>query len=429
MNKKEKSSLPRWSAERNEATIAELLGDDDSGNLSLAKANWYFGEWEELTEINLNQLKNHPDLAIFSVLKASGFQQLDQIENCRKYVEIAKSLDCDPKLISTLLIAGIQNSLGKIAAIQGRTEKAKGYFSDSVNIGNSGRTVSIAAHARSVKQLASMGLIPEVEKFIEVENRDTHSSNSEQLEKSRINYAAVKAFAMNRGLDLVNDKDKYPDKISLQEILGLGKDVDLVVAGMRHSGSTALFNLLRLALESLGIEFESGYSETTWLQQSERKTQLRLIKTHEIRDDLIVGQAIIISTVRDLRDTVASAARREWGRYLQLGAVEYAKFNRSLNEMWNEQAHYTFNYEQFITESNAAVSALLGFLDIDSVDIAQLMAELKSLPTDNWDKTLLSPTHITDPKRLLSYIDTLSQDDAETITRQNYKWLLANGYV
>lgn len=429
MSKKKKDSLPRWSGERSEANIAELLDDYDSGSLSLAKANWYFGEWEELTNINLNQLKNHPDLALISALKASGYQQLDQIENCRKCIEIAKSLKCDPKLISTLLIAGLQNSFGKIAAIQGRTEKARQYFSDSVSIGNSGRAVSIAAHARSVKQLASLGLIPAVEKLIEIENRNTYSLNSEQLEKTRINYEAVKAFAISGGSYLADDTTETPDNISLQEILGMGKDVDLVVAGMRHSGSTALFNILRLTLELLEIEFESGYSEKTWLRQSRRNTQLRLIKTHEIRDDLIFGQAIIISTVRDLRDTVASAARRKFKQYQQLGAVEYAKFNRSLHEMWDLQAHYTFNYEQFITEPDIAVSALLGFLDIQSVDIAKLLAELNSLPTDDWDKTLLSPTHVTDPKRLLSYTDTLSQDDAETITRQNYKWLLANGYV
>ena len=112
-----------------------------------------------------------------------------------------------------------------------------------------------------------------------------------------------------------------------------------------------------------------------------------------------------------------------------MGAVEYAKFNRSLHEMWSQRAHYVFNYEQFISDSDAAVSALLGFLDMQLVDIKILVDELNNLPTDNWDKTLLSPTHITDPKRVLSYIDTLSPEDAETITRQNYKWLLANDYV
>jgi len=429
MNEKEGAAIPGWLAERSEANITDLLDDYDSGSLSFAKTNWYFGEWEELTKINLNELKNHPDLALFAALKASGYQQLNQIEDCHKCLKIAKSLGCDPKLIATLLITGLQNSLGKIAAIQGRTETARQYFTDSVNIGNSGHGVSIAAHARSVKQLASLGLIPEVEKFIEVANRDTHSLNSEQLEKSRINYEAVKAFVTSGNSSLADHKNRKTSKIHLQEILSQGKDVDLIVAGMRHSGSTALFNVLRLTLESLGIEFESGYSEKTWLRSSKRNKQLRLIKTHEMRDDLITGQAIIISTTRDLRDTVASAARRGWGRYNQLGAVEYAKFNRSLHEIWHQQAHYTFDYEKFVTDPAESVSQVLGFLDIHSVNITKLIDEINIIPTDNWDKTLLTPTHITDPEHSLSYVDTLSKDDAETITRQNYKWLLANGYV
>ena len=74
-------------------------------------------------------------------------------------------------------------------------------------------------------------------------------------------------------------------------------------------------------------------------------------------------------------------------------------------------------------------SELLEFLDIQSVDIQNVIAEVNNLTTDNYTVTLLSRTHITDPERILTFTDTLPQKVLETITRQNYKWLLSNGYV
>src|SRR3546814_3525219 len=57
----------------------------------------------------------------------------------------------------------------------------------------------------------------------------------------------------------------------------------IVIAGMRHSGSTALFNIVRLALKQRGVDFASFYSEAA---QAERlhdpDCPLLLIKTHEL---------------------------------------------------------------------------------------------------------------------------------------------------
>ena len=80
MNNEEENSPPEWLVDRSEATVAALLDDYDADSLSLAKANWYLGEWDELLKIDLNQQKNHPYLAVLAILKASGYQQLGQIE-------------------------------------------------------------------------------------------------------------------------------------------------------------------------------------------------------------------------------------------------------------------------------------------------------------------------------------------------------------
>src|SRR3546814_19142334 len=105
----------------------------------------------------------------------------------------------------------------------------------------------------------------------------------------------------------------------------------IVIAGMRHSGSTAIFNIVRLALKQRGVDFASFYSEAA---QAERlhdpDCPLLLIKTHEFRDDVASRASMVITTRRDLRDTVASAQRRKFTTYERLnGPGEYAKSTRT----------------------------------------------------------------------------------------------------
>lgn len=430
MKSEEQRSLEEWLSDRRVAPLADLLDDYEAEAVSVARTNWYLGEWEELSKISLQQYRDHPDLAILATLKAAGFQQLGDIDQSKKYVAIARSLKLDPRLISAILIAGLNNSLGKIAATQGRTDAAKQYFLDSVSLGNNKSAASLASHTRTVKQLTSIGLMPELQKFSDLESKSPNTLPSKELEKLRINYDALKKY-VGAGVALPDEvsRKNRSATVPIQDLLRRGKEVDLVVAGMRHSGSTALYNLLRLSLISMDIDFEAGYSEAKWLEKTKRKKQVRLIKIHEVRDDLIRDDAIVITSVRDLRDSVASATRRGFDMLKKFGAVEYAKYNRSLHEAWARRSHYEFSYESFMQYPEKAVTDLLQFLTMEPVDLMALLADVNNLPVDNYAVTLLSRSHITDPDRKLHFNDTLTEADAEKITRHNYRWLCEHDYV
>ena len=53
---------------------------------------------------------------------------------------------------------------------------------------------------------------------------------------------------------------------------------------------------------------------------------------------------------------------------------------------------------------------------------------VNDLPTDQYQKTLLSPTHITDPEHCRSYRDTLSSEVIEKINNDHAVWLARYGY-
>jgi hypothetical protein len=203
----------------------------------------------------------------------------------------------------------------------------------------------------------------------------------------------------------------------------------VLIAGMRHCGSTALFNLIRLALNHLGYTVFSGYSEKITIDDLKSHDEdCALIKTHEIRNDLEELADIVICPVRDIRDTVASAKRREFPMLKRLGTVDYAKHNRLLNQTWEPLQDHCFNYESFIKVPEGEVEKLYSFLSIPNSLVTKVIKEVRELPTNKYHETLLSDIHITDKNRELTYFDTLTASEIKQITQHNLRWLKKYGY-
>lgn len=204
----------------------------------------------------------------------------------------------------------------------------------------------------------------------------------------------------------------------------------IVVAGMRHCGSTVLFNVVRIALQKLGIPFASCYADYPGAMHNIKESDgVRLIKVHEFRDDVACMADFVLTCRRDLRDTVASAVRRDFLMCeMQGGAVGYAKYNRTLHDMWAPQSDYEFNYERFMRTPELVVAEVLDVLRLSGVDTQQVYAEAATLPTDDYQHTLLSPYHITDKAHALTFRDTLGCSDIRQIEEQHFCWLGNFGY-
>ena len=166
---KEETVAKREELESNQNIISQMLEDSAITNLSTAKANWYFGEWQALVDLDIQALNSHPDVAKFAALKAAGFQQLNKMEESRTYFKLAKKLGCDNQIISQLLIAGVHNALGKVAALKSDDEKTLAHFNAAVCIGNNSQENKLARQARAVKEISKLGLLPQAAKLLTTE--------------------------------------------------------------------------------------------------------------------------------------------------------------------------------------------------------------------------------------------------------------------
>lgn len=394
--------------------------------------SWNRGAWARLAEIDRTAIETSPIRVKLALIIAIAHLQRNDKEIARDFVELAIKWGCSDVVASKVLVAGVHNTLARAAALADADgDRIDHHFNQSVRL-EDGEFDKQAACARAVSELLNLGLVEQAFRFTEESIgllKDAFESQSVDLELLAVQRNCLQ---IKRWL-LANPKVRRPVRssawVSVPQAHYLGQRLVLLVAGMRHSGSTALFNILRLGMESLGLPFESGYTEKLELEKvAASESGIFLLKTHEYRDDVAQLADFVFTTKRDLRDTVASAVRRKFPLCERLSAIEYSKYNRQLWEIWSELSDYEFHYETHMREPARSVMNVLDAVGLQRAGAYEIAKGINALPTDQYNVTLLSPTHITDPERKLTYQDNLTQEQVYIINRNNARWLEVNGY-
>ena len=389
-----------------EFEMVETQHEFDGRLMGRAHSYWQFGEWNKLTDISLEEIATHPERAKLSLLLAAGHQQLGQYDAVKHLVTQARIWGVDNRQVARILLAGTYQILGRAALLRGSEPRAKRLFREAIDLAMPGSDSQLWHPIR--REIAERELL--------------HTLGRDELltHRPRLIFEAMH----RHGGILANGARS---NIDVPTRAKNNQRTVIVIAGMRHSGSTVLFNIIRLALELCEIKFRSGYSEAFDISQFRREPVL-LVKTHELRDDLLEKTDIVLTTVRDLRNSVASAKRRKFALFQKLGTIEYAKLNRQLHEIWAPLSAYEFRYERFMTEPQDIINDVLDLLCLDPRHLATISAAVHNLPTDQYEKTLLSPTHITDPDRIYDYNVTLTSDEIREIECIASAWLRRLSY-
>jgi hypothetical protein len=130
----------------------------DENLLERARTQWQFGDWQSLVNIERDSLQHHPDRAKLALLAASGYLQLGDSSSARQFTQLAQDWGCSKKLISQILIAGVHNSLGKAAAINGEGQRALHHFENAIAAGAPASELRLLTQARLGEQLGQLGL-------------------------------------------------------------------------------------------------------------------------------------------------------------------------------------------------------------------------------------------------------------------------------
>ena len=130
----------------------------DENLLERSRIQWQFGDWSSLVAISRDTLQHHPDRAKLALLVAAGHQALGHAAEARQYARLAIEWGCSKKLVSQILIAGVYNTLGRAAAINGEGPRALKHFQASIATGTPGSDIRLLTQARAGEQLKQIGL-------------------------------------------------------------------------------------------------------------------------------------------------------------------------------------------------------------------------------------------------------------------------------
>lgn len=147
--------------ELSEMSSNSLFVVDESDLLSRAKLNWYYGNWEALAEISIDQIEQNKERASLATLLASAHLQLADSNQANYFAKLAiEWAGRDSKKLGKILVAGAFNALGRIRALQGKEEQMEKAFANSVDVGAS-KDIEMIAHSRAIREMAKMGLLPQ----------------------------------------------------------------------------------------------------------------------------------------------------------------------------------------------------------------------------------------------------------------------------
>ena len=136
---------------------ADLISCDD-GLSDRTRTQWQFGDWASLSLLDRDTLQHHPDRAELVLLAVAGRLQMQRADEAREYLRLAQDWGASKRRITQILVAGVHDSLGRAAALAGRSTQARQHFESALAAGMPSCETRLLARARIDCQLQQLGL-------------------------------------------------------------------------------------------------------------------------------------------------------------------------------------------------------------------------------------------------------------------------------
>jgi FkbM family methyltransferase len=150
-----------------ERAAAPVLIDPAAGpanseplTLARAKGHWLVGDWAVLADMPDDQIAAHPARDRVALLSACANLQLDRRERAESLLRQSLAWGCHPQLAARLLVSGIHNSLGRIAALQQDAGGIERHFGQALAL-TGDADAQPASQTRAVREMARLGLLPQ----------------------------------------------------------------------------------------------------------------------------------------------------------------------------------------------------------------------------------------------------------------------------
>jgi len=147
--------------------VSQTRGDEAEGGESLdrAKGDWLVGDWQALVALDTDALEQHPARDRMALLCACGLLQRGEVQRARQRLKQALAWECDAALAARLLLSGVHNSLGRVAALRRDAAGLERHFSEALALTGDPASAPVA-RTRAVRELARLGLLPQASELL-----------------------------------------------------------------------------------------------------------------------------------------------------------------------------------------------------------------------------------------------------------------------
>lgn len=172
----------------------------------------------------------------------------------------------------------------------------------------------------------------------------------------------------------------------------------IICAGIPRSGSTWLYNAVRMIHHNAGIQYQAG-----WIGEYQRggNAPVHIIKVHEPTSRFVGTQTIVLTTRRDLRSIARSLLRMGWAHTCDDTMSALARACE-MHAYWNSRTSYEIAYEELLGNQALHIEAIARICGISmsrkgAMDIAEAVDGLVEPSSGGYDReTLLHPRHCSD---------------------------------
>lgn len=363
--------------------------------LDLARARdlWLSGEWSLLAVADEELIDPDRDQGLTAAYVASACHFCDRHQAAKRWAQKALEWGCPSSYLGRVLAAGAHISLGRMAAISGAADRARGHMQASAEPIAGAQSLAYA-QARLSTGLAEMGLLSACGEIIGDDLNEIIENASGEVARHRLKILQSEIGLLRHMLTLQQTRPQLPvashdgapsTERQRQSYAQLGQDLWVLNAtDFKREGFFVEFGATDGVLLSNTYLLETEYGWSGLLAEpnpeyfEELKKNRRSVasnacisgKTGETIEFVMAGE---FGGIKDYIDDDQHASRR----------ASYAKLPENVLSL------KTVSLDDFLTQNNAPQQ-----IDYISVDTEGSELEiLRQFPFDKWDVSLWTVEH------------------------------------
>ena len=203
-----------------------------------------------------------------------------------------------------------------------------------------------------------------------------------------------------------------------------------LIAGMKQSGSTAVYNIARQCHILSGNDV---YSTNHRRFDETSRAEIQIVKLHDFSPRFSAWADVVITVKRDLRDALASYARRftktprEYRGCDKAALLSALKKNKNRHLLWKPRATFEFVYEKYYENPVDAVDEFQVVVgtSADSQQVSDLVDQMRER---DYGADLYLDSRRTNQGKPRSFPEVLDEALLAEMDPLIRGWLVAEGY-